>query len=61
MAVVGDAPNVASRVQGYAEPGAVLITGSTMRLVEGLFVADDLGATCYTTCRTPCTSTVSGR
>jgi class 3 adenylate cyclase/predicted ATPase len=44
MAVVGDAPNVAARVQGYAEPGAVLITGSTMRLVEGLFVADDLGA-----------------
>lgn len=44
MAVVGDAPNVASRVQGYAEPGAVLITGNSMRLVEGLFIADDLGS-----------------
>ena len=43
MAAVGDSPNVASRVQGYAEPGAVLITGNTMRLVEGLFIADDLG------------------
>lgn len=43
MAVVGEAPNVASRVQNFAEPGSLLITGNTMRLVEGLFVVDDLG------------------
>ena len=43
MAAVGDPPNVAARVQGYAEPGAVLIAGNTMRLVGGLFIADDLG------------------
>ncbi len=43
MAAVGDSPNVAARVQGYAEPGAVLITRNTMRLVDGLFIADDLG------------------
>jgi class 3 adenylate cyclase/tetratricopeptide (TPR) repeat protein len=43
MAAVGDALNVAARVQSYAEPGAVLATGNTMRLAEGLFIADDLG------------------
>jgi class 3 adenylate cyclase/tetratricopeptide (TPR) repeat protein len=43
MAAVGDAPNVAARVQSYAEPGAVLATGNTMRLAEGLFITDDVG------------------
>ncbi|WGF88324.1 adenylate/guanylate cyclase domain-containing protein [Marinivivus vitaminiproducens] len=44
MAVVGETPNIASRVQNYAEPGAVLITGQTYRLIERQFVVDDLGA-----------------
>ena len=43
MAVVGEPPNIAARVQNFADPGTVLITGNTMRLVEGLFVVDDLG------------------
>jgi class 3 adenylate cyclase/tetratricopeptide (TPR) repeat protein/ABC-type transport system involved in cytochrome c biogenesis ATPase subunit len=43
MAAVGDALNVAARVQSYAEPGAVLATGHTMRLVEGLFITEDVG------------------
>ena len=43
MAAVGETPNVAARVQSYAEPGAVLATGSTMRLAEGLFLTDYLG------------------
>ena len=30
-------------MQGYAEPGTILITGKTKRLVEGLFVSEDLG------------------
>jgi class 3 adenylate cyclase/tetratricopeptide (TPR) repeat protein len=43
MAVVGETPNVAARLQDLAEPGAVLVGQSTHRLVEGLFVFDDLG------------------
>jgi class 3 adenylate cyclase/tetratricopeptide (TPR) repeat protein len=40
---LGDVPNVAARVQAAAEPGAVLITGSTQRLVSGLFVLEEQG------------------
>jgi class 3 adenylate cyclase/tetratricopeptide (TPR) repeat protein len=42
--VFGDAPNVAARVQGAAEPGSVLITMNVQRQVAGLFVAEDKGA-----------------
>jgi class 3 adenylate cyclase len=42
--VFGDAPNVASRVETAAEPGTVLITAATQRLVSGLFVVEDRGA-----------------
>ena len=41
--VFGDAPNVASRVQGAAEPGAVLVTAAVHRQTTGLFVAEDRG------------------
>ena len=41
--VFGEAPNVAARVQGAAEPGAVLVTASVQRQVAGLFVAEDKG------------------
>ena len=42
--VFGDAPNVAARVQGVAEPGSVLVTMNVQRHVAGLFVAEDKGA-----------------
>jgi hypothetical protein len=43
MAVVGETPNVAARLQELAEPGTVLVGESTRRLVEGLFVFEELG------------------
>ena len=42
--VFGDAPNIASRVQAAADPGAVLVTGNVQRQVAGLFVAEEQGA-----------------
>ena len=42
--VFGDAPNIAARVQGLAEPGAVLVTANVQRQAAGLFVAEDKGA-----------------
>jgi class 3 adenylate cyclase/tetratricopeptide (TPR) repeat protein len=42
--VFGDAPNVAARVQGLAEPGSVLMTMNVQRQVAGLFVAEERGA-----------------
>src|SRR5947209_372386 len=41
--VFGDTPNIAARVQAAAEPGTVVITAATHRLVSGLFVVDQLG------------------
>jgi class 3 adenylate cyclase len=42
--VFGEAPNVAARVQGLAEPGTVLVTANVQRQIAGLFVAEDKGA-----------------
>ena len=44
MAVVGETPNVAARLQELAEPGTVLVGESTRRLVEGMFVFEELGS-----------------
>jgi class 3 adenylate cyclase len=41
--VFGDTPNIAARVQAAAEPGTILITGASHRLVAGLFVVEDCG------------------
>jgi class 3 adenylate cyclase len=41
--VFGDAPNIAARVQGAADPGSVLITANVQRQVAGLFVVEDRG------------------
>jgi class 3 adenylate cyclase len=41
--VVGDAPNLAARLQAVAEPGAVLICPWTRRLAGGHFDCRDLG------------------
>jgi TOMM system kinase/cyclase fusion protein len=44
MAVAGETPNVANRLQAFAEPGAVVISRATHRLVEGFFICRGLGA-----------------
>ena len=43
MAVVGETPNVAARMQALAEPDTVVVGERTRRLLEGLFVFDELG------------------
>jgi class 3 adenylate cyclase/tetratricopeptide (TPR) repeat protein len=40
---IGDTTNLASRLQSLAEPGRVLVSGSTYRLVRGHFVFRALG------------------
>jgi class 3 adenylate cyclase/predicted ATPase len=42
--VFGEAPNIAARVQAFAEPGAVVVTTNVHRQVAGLFVAEEQGA-----------------
>jgi class 3 adenylate cyclase/predicted ATPase len=44
MAIVGETPNLAARLEALAEPGTVLISDSTLALTEGLFVCEALGA-----------------
>jgi class 3 adenylate cyclase len=41
--IFGDAPNIASRVETAADPGTVLITAATQRLVSGLFAVEERG------------------
>ncbi len=45
QAVVGETPNLAARLQAFAEPGSVIISQATRRLVGGLFELTDLGPT----------------
>ena len=40
---MGDAVNVAARMQGHARPGSVLVTAATHRFVSTLFEAKDVG------------------
>ena len=42
--IVGETPNLASRLQGIAEPNTVVIAESTRRLLGNLFELEDLGA-----------------
>ena len=44
MAVIGDTPNIAARVQSLAPPDTLLISAATRSLVDGLFVFRDFGA-----------------
>jgi class 3 adenylate cyclase/predicted ATPase len=43
MAVSGEAPNIAARLQGIAEPGQVVVSAATYRLIEGFFQCRSLG------------------
>jgi class 3 adenylate cyclase/predicted ATPase len=40
---LGEAPNVASRIEGVAEPDSVAISAATYRLIQGYFLCHDLG------------------
>jgi len=42
--VFGDAPNIAARIQEAADPGTVVLTEDTHRLISGLFVVEARGA-----------------
>ena len=44
QAVVGETPNLAARLQGIAEPNAVVIAEGTRKLVGNMFELQDLGA-----------------
>jgi class 3 adenylate cyclase/tetratricopeptide (TPR) repeat protein len=44
QAIVGETPNLAARLQGFAEPNCVIIAQSTRKLVGNLFELEDLGA-----------------
>jgi class 3 adenylate cyclase len=37
MAIVGETPNIAARLEGFAEPGTMVISAATYRLVRGYF------------------------
>ena len=41
---LGETPNIAARVQAAAEPGEVMISTATHRLVAGWFVVEEVGA-----------------
>src|SRR5262245_11350125 len=43
-AAFGGAPNVAARLQGLAEPDSIVVSGATLRLVQGQFLTRDRGA-----------------
>ena len=43
MAVVGETPNLAARLQTLASPGEIIIAAQTFGLVKGYFDTDDLG------------------
>jgi class 3 adenylate cyclase len=40
---LGETPNLAARIQGLAEPGTVIVSAATHRLLAGLFECQDLG------------------
>ncbi|KRQ92755.1 hypothetical protein CQ12_26610 [Bradyrhizobium jicamae] len=41
--IVGEAPNIAARLQTLATPGSLVMSEATLRLVEGLFEIEPLG------------------
>src|SRR5262249_6841947 len=55
MAIVGETPNIAARLQEKALPNSVVISPSTYRLVTGLFECQDLGSQTLKGISTPLT------
>ena len=47
---LGEAPNVAARLQGLAAPDTVVISAATQRLVQGLFVCQAQGTPALMRC-----------
>ncbi|HUF55831.1 MAG TPA: AAA family ATPase, partial [Thermohalobaculum sp.] len=43
LSIVGDAPNLAARLQALAPPGGIVVASLTRRLIGDLFVLEDLG------------------
>ncbi len=43
LLALGQTPNLAARLQGIAEPDTVVISGTTHRLIHGLFTCQDRG------------------
>jgi class 3 adenylate cyclase/predicted ATPase/tRNA A37 threonylcarbamoyladenosine biosynthesis protein TsaE len=43
QAIVGETPNLAARLQGFAEPNSIVIADGTRKLVGNLFELEDLG------------------
>ncbi len=43
QAIVGETPNIAARLQSLAAPDTLVVGAATQRLVEGLFLFEDLG------------------
>jgi class 3 adenylate cyclase/energy-coupling factor transporter ATP-binding protein EcfA2 len=44
MAIVGETPNIAARLQGIAEPNTVVISSATYHLIQGYFACQALGS-----------------
>jgi TOMM system kinase/cyclase fusion protein len=44
LAIIGETPNIAARLQAMAAPNTVVISDATQRLVQGLFECQDLGS-----------------
>jgi class 3 adenylate cyclase len=50
---LGDTPNIAARLQGFAAPDTVVIGASTFRLIQGYFLLHDLGLQTFRGVATP--------
>jgi transcriptional regulator with PAS, ATPase and Fis domain len=53
ITIVGETPNIASRLMNVAKPNTVVISSDTYRLVEGLFECRDLGLHTFKGVSTP--------
>ncbi len=50
---LGETPNIAARLQSFAGPDTVVISGATARLVQGYFTVHDLGVQAFRGVATP--------